>query len=67
LLAGGIANSGKTLFEPLKEYLAKCEWRPAGQRAKILPAKLGEKAGALGAARAAAARGSDVAKEFFDY
>jgi glucokinase len=67
IVGGGIANAGKALFEPLNEYLAKCEWRPAGQLAKILPAKLGEKAGALGAAHAAAARGSDVAREFFDY
>lgn len=67
ILGGGIANAGAALFDPLNEFLAKCEWRPAGRRVKILAAKLGEKAGALGAAQQAAARGSTMAKEFFDY
>lgn len=68
IIGGGIANAGEALFEPLNEYLEKkCEWRPAGQRAKILAAKLGEKAGALGAAHTAGSRASDTAKEFFDY
>lgn len=67
LIGGGISNAGDALFDPLNEFMAKYEWRPAGHRVKILPAKLGEKAGALGAAHAAGSRAGDMAKEFFDY
>ena len=51
IIGGGIARAGETLFEPLREYLDPIEWRPGGHRAKILPAQLGEFAGAVGAAR----------------
>lgn len=51
LIGGGIARSGKALFEPLEQYLNDFEWRPGGHAAKILPASLGELAGAYGAAK----------------
>lgn len=51
IIGGGIARSGDTLFVPLRDYLDSMEWRPGGHRAKILPAQLGEFAGAVGAAR----------------
>jgi glucokinase len=50
IIGGGIARAGKALFEPLQQFLDPIEWRPLGQRAKIVPAQLGEFAGAFGAA-----------------
>ena len=51
IIGGGIAQSGDALFRPLQKYLDVMEWRPNGQRAKVVPAQLGEFAGAIGAAR----------------
>ena len=51
ILGGGIAQAGDALFEPLRAELDRLEWRPAGQAVKLLPAQLGEWAGAIGAAR----------------
>jgi glucokinase len=50
IIGGGIARAADALFEPLAGYLDRYEWRPHGHRAKIVPAALGEYAGALGAA-----------------
>ncbi len=50
IIGGGISRAGNTLFGPLQKYLDVMEWRPGGQRAKIIPAQLGEFAGAFGAA-----------------
>jgi glucokinase len=50
IIGGGIAQAGPALFEPLNERLAKMEWRPAGHCVRIVSAKLGDQAGALGAA-----------------
>jgi glucokinase len=51
VIGGGIAQSGEALFAPLRPYLAEVEWRSAGYAVKVLPAALGEFAGAIGAAR----------------
>jgi glucokinase len=51
IIGGGVARSGDALFRPLQKYLDVMEWRPAGHRAKIIPAQLGEFAGAIGAAK----------------
>ena len=51
ILGGGVARAGRNLFEPLSEEMDKFEWRPLGERVNIVPATLGEFAGALGAAR----------------
>jgi glucokinase len=51
ILGGGIAQAGEALFGPLRAEIAKVEWRPAGHTVPILPATLGEWAGAIGAAR----------------
>jgi glucokinase len=51
VIGGGIARAGATLFGPLADRLAVMEWRPGGHRVTILPAELGEWAGAYGAAR----------------
>lgn len=51
IVGGGItAGSGKLLFEPLQKFMDEWEWRPTGSAVKIVPAKLGEYAGACGAA-----------------
>ena len=50
IIGGGIARAGDALFEPLAGYLDRYEWRPHGRRAAVVPAVLGEHAGALGAA-----------------
>jgi len=54
VLGGGIAECGPMLFEPLREFLDEVEWRPTGERVPVVAAKLGELAGAIGAARFAA-------------
>jgi glucokinase len=53
ILGGGIARAGDALLDPLREYLDQFEWRPTGQAVQIVFAALGDKAGALGAAKAA--------------
>ena len=50
VVGGGIARAEETLFVPLREYLARFEWRPSGEGVEVVPATLGEIAGALGAA-----------------
>ncbi len=50
IIGGGIAKAGGFLFEKLNRELEKVEWRPNNYAVKILPAELGEWAGAMGAA-----------------
>jgi glucokinase len=50
ILGGGIAKSGPALFTPLERFLDRYEWRPTGTRVRLVPAALGEFAGAFGAA-----------------
>ncbi len=56
IIGGGIARAGRALFDPLRKLLAEMEWRPGGHAAKIIPARLGEFAGAFGAAHQALVR-----------
>ena len=49
IIGGGIAQAGSALFDPLERFLEKVEWRPQGQRVRIIPAALGDFAGTLGA------------------
>ncbi|MCE9611306.1 MAG: ROK family protein [Chthoniobacter sp.] len=60
IIGGGIAQADDALFDPLRAELARIEWRPAGHTVKLLPAALGEWAGALGAARAALLAGGET-------
>jgi glucokinase len=53
IVGGGIAAAGKALFEPLEHYVRPIEWQPGGHKVPIAPAKLGEFAGAFGAAKRA--------------
>jgi glucokinase len=50
ILGGGIIKAGPSLFGPLQEVVDRHEWRPTGSAARIVPAALGELAGAVGAA-----------------
>jgi glucokinase len=51
LIGGGICKAGDALFKPLAAYLEELEWRPTAQPVEIVPALLGQEAGAIGAAR----------------
>ncbi len=51
VLGGGIAHANEALFAPLRARLEQLEWRPTGRGAKVVPAELGDLAGAIGAAR----------------
>jgi glucokinase len=59
IVGGGIAQAGPALFDPLERLLEKVEWRPQGQRVRIIPAALGDFAGTLGAAYHAMKCGDD--------
>ena len=50
IIGGGIAQAGDALFGPLRKELDRFEWRPMGHQVQVIPAALGEKAGAIGAA-----------------
>jgi glucokinase len=50
ILGGGIAQAGSILLDPLRKLLDKFEWRPGGAKVHIVRAKLGDRAGAFGAA-----------------
>jgi glucokinase len=50
VVGGGIAQAGDALFGPLQSEMDRVEWRPGGHRVPIVPATLGEWAGASGAA-----------------
>jgi glucokinase len=50
IVGGGIAQAGPALFDPLRKELDRFEWRPLGHTVQVIPAALGEKAGAIGAA-----------------
>lgn len=53
IIGGGIARSGAALFKPLEKFVRDAEWNVGAAPVKILPAQLGEFAGACGAAWAA--------------
>jgi glucokinase len=50
IIGGGIARAGDSLFRPLREFVSRMEWQPGGAGMRIVPAELGELAGAYGAA-----------------
>ena len=50
IVGGGVARAGSALFDPLRKELDRFEWRPLGHTVQVIPAALGEKAGAIGAA-----------------
>ena len=50
ILGGGIAKAGDRLFLPLRDYLDPLLWKTDDYVIKLLPAQLGDLAGAYGAA-----------------
>jgi glucokinase len=50
IIGGGIARAGNDLFQPLRRMVHEYEWKVCGHEVKLLPAQLGELAGAYGAA-----------------
>ena len=50
IIGGGIARAGAALFEPLESLVRGFEWQAAGHEVKLLPAQLGDFAGAYGSA-----------------
>ena len=63
VIGGGIAAAGDALFEPLRERVARMEWKVASHPLPIIPAVLGDKAGACGAARQALLQSSSLSHE----
>lgn len=59
IVGGGIARAGAALFDPLRKELDRFEWRPLGHAVQVIPAALGEKAGAIGAAYYGIQNGKD--------
>ncbi|HKS35667.1 MAG TPA: ROK family protein [Verrucomicrobiae bacterium] len=60
VIGGGIARAGRALFEPLEKFVREMEWRTGTDGVRIVPAQLGEYAGAFGAAwNATACEGPD--------
>lgn len=53
VIGGGIARCGETLFGPLRQLVGRFEWKACGHEVRLLPAQLGDLAGAYGAARRA--------------
>jgi glucokinase len=51
IIGGGIARAGRVLLDPLEAELRPIEWQPAGHKVRLIPAQLGEFAGAIGSAR----------------
>ncbi|MCC6232052.1 MAG: ROK family protein [Verrucomicrobiales bacterium] len=50
VIGGGIASCGDTLFLPLRRWVAEWEWQVGAPPVAIVPAELGDRAGAVGAA-----------------
>jgi glucokinase len=50
IIGGGIATAGDPLFGPLAKALKDVTWSLEGEQVRIVPAELGEFAGAIGAA-----------------
>lgn len=53
IIGGGISAAGDALFLPLEDFVRDVEWQPGGHKVPIAPARLGELAGAFGAAKRA--------------
>jgi glucokinase len=50
VIGGGITRAKAALLRPLNRFLDEIEWRPGGRKVRVALAKLGEHAGASGAA-----------------
>ncbi len=50
IIGGGIARAGHALFDPLEKFVRAVEWKVTPEPVRIIPAQLGDLAGAYGAA-----------------
>jgi glucokinase len=50
VLSGGLTHAGNILFDPLRDFIDRYEFRPHGKQTKILKSQFGDFSGALGAA-----------------
>lgn len=57
VIGGGIARAGDVLFGPLEDRVRAIEWQPGGSRVRLIPAAMGDLAGAYGAAWHAMGKG----------
>jgi glucokinase len=58
-IGGGVAAAGAALLDPLREAVRRSAWAPGAEAVRIVPAALGPRAGAIGAAlHVAEARGA---------
>ncbi len=53
VISGGVTNMGSKLFNPLRQEVKKRAFEKAVEYLRIVPARLGENAGVIGAARSA--------------
>jgi glucokinase len=60
VIGGGIAEVGTDLFEPLAHFMDEYEWRAGGNKAEIVKAVYGDKAGTVGAASFAFSKSRDI-------
>jgi glucokinase len=60
VIGGGIARAGRALFDPLEQWLRQFEWQINGSQVQVVRARLGEWAGAYGAAYHSISRASDA-------
>lgn len=49
IIGGGVADAGDILFDPIKETIKKRAMKIAGESVEVVPAKLGNTAGVIGA------------------
>src|SRR5699024_11729614 len=50
VIGGGVSNVGNDLFNAVQSYASKYALNPVGRQTKVVPAKLGQSAGVIGAA-----------------
>lgn len=50
VIGGGVSKVGDTLFNPIQDYISKFALNPTGRLTQIVPAKLDQSSGVIGAA-----------------
>src|SRR5699024_2429539 len=50
VIGGGVSEVGEVLFNAVQSYVGKYALNPVGRQTKVVPAKLGQSAGVIGAA-----------------
>lgn len=50
VIGGGVSKVGDTLFNPIQDYISKFALNPTGRQTQVVPAKLDQSSGVIGAA-----------------